>query len=44
MLADAARGETGSKGRGGLVRLSDVDTWELICRFMLAADVVGGGL
>ena len=33
------------------MRLSDVDTWELagfqnplICRFMLAADVVGGGI
>ena len=51
MLAGAARGETGSKGGGGPVRLSDVDTRELvgfqnelICRFMLAADVVGGGL
>ena len=29
MLADAARGETGSEGGGGPVRLSDVDTWEL---------------
>ena len=41
----------GSKSGGGLVRLSDVDTWELagfqnqlICRFMLAADVVGAGI
>ena len=38
----------GSKGGGGLVMLSDVDTWELvgfqnqlICCFMLAADMVG---
>ena len=54
MLAGAARGETRSKGGGGLVRLSDVDTWELsgfqnqlICRFMLAATwsrVVSGSL
>ena len=51
MLAGAARVETGSKGGGGPVRLSDVDTWELagfqnqlICRFMLTADVVGGGI
>ena len=51
MLAGAARGEPGRKGGGGLVRLSDVDTWELagfqnelIRRFMLAADVVGGGI
>ena len=42
-------GRTGSKGGGSLVRLLDVDTWEfvgfqyqLIHRFMLAADVVGG--
>ena len=48
MLAGAARGVTGSKGGGGLVRLSDVDTWELagfqnqlIRCFMFAADVVG---
>ena len=41
----------GSKGGGGLVRLSDVHTCELagfqnqlICHFMLAADVVGGGI
>ena len=51
MLTGAARGETGNKGGGGLVRLSDVDTWELagfknqlICRFMLVVDVVGGGI
>ena len=44
-------GKTGSKGGGGPVRLSDVDTWELAGfqnqltrRFMLAADVVGGGI
>ena len=41
----------GSKGGGGLVRLWDVDTWELagfqnklIRRFMLVADVVGGSI
>ena len=41
-------GGTGSKGGGGPVRLSNVDTWELagfqnelIRHFMLAADVVG---
>ena len=51
MLAGAARQGTGSEGGGGPVRLSDVDTWELagfqnklICRFMLAADMVGGGI
>ena len=40
--------KTGSKGGGGPVRLLDVDTWELagfqnqlICHFMLAADMVG---
>ena len=38
MLAGAARGGTGSKGGGGPVRLSDVNTQEL------AADVVGGGI
>ena len=44
-------GKTGSKGGGGPVRLSDVGTWELagfqnelIRRFMLAANVVGGGI
>ena len=30
MLAGAARGETGSEGGGGPVRISDVDTWELV--------------
>ena len=41
----------GSKGGGGQVWLSDVDTWELagfqyqlICCFMLALDVVMGGI
>ena len=48
MLADAAWGETGSKGGGGRVRLSNVDTKELagftdklICSFILAEDMVG---
>ena len=43
--------KTGSKGGGGRVRLSDVDTRELvgfqnqlICCFMLAVDVAGGGI
>ena len=51
MLAGAARGGTGSKGGGGPVRLSDVDTWELagfqnelIRSFMLSADVVRCGI
>ena len=51
MLAGAARGETGIKGRGGPVRLSDIDTWELvefqnelIGRFVLAADVIGSDI
>ena len=51
MLADATRGETGSKGEGVRVRLSDVDTKELtgfqkelICLFILMADMVGGGI
>jgi hypothetical protein len=51
VLAGAARGETGSKGGGGPVRLLDVDIWELtgfqnklIRRFMLAADMVGDGI
>ena len=51
MLAGAARGETESKDGGGPVRLSGVDTWELagfqnylIRRFMLAADMVRGGV
>ena len=41
----------GSKGGGGPEMLSDVNTWELagfqnklIRRFMLVADVVGGGI
>ena len=45
MLAGAARGETGRKGGGGLVRLSDVLVGfqnQLIRRFMLVADVIGG--
>ena len=29
VLAGAAREEMGSKGGGGRVRLSDVDTWKL---------------
>ena len=29
VLAGAAKGETGNKGAGSRVRLSDVDTWEL---------------
>jgi hypothetical protein len=29
VLAGAARGETGSRGGGGPVMLSDVYTWEL---------------
>ena len=48
MLGGAARGQTGSKGRGGQVRLTDVDTWELvgfqnklICHFILAVNMVG---
>ena len=43
--------ETGCKGGGGPLRLSDVDTWELegfqnelLRCFMLVADVVGGGI
>ena len=47
MLAGAARGGK----RGGQVRLLDVDTWEfagfqnqLISHFILAVDVVGGGI
>jgi hypothetical protein len=48
VLADAARVEKGSKGGGGRVRLSNVDTGELsgfkdelICRFILAVDMDG---
>ena len=51
MLAGAAREEMGSKGGGGRMRLSDVDTRELagfqnelICRFILAANMVGDGI
>ena len=51
VLAGSARGETGSKGGGGRVRLSDVDTRELagfqnkfICHFILFADMVRGGI
>jgi hypothetical protein len=33
VLAVAARGETGSEGGVGRVRLSDVDTWELVGYF-----------
>ena len=51
MLAGATREETGSKSGGGPVMLSDVDTWELvgfqnelICHFILAADLVEGGI
>ena len=47
MLVGAPRGETGSKGGEGPVRLLDVDTWglagfqnEFVRRFMLAADKV----
>ena len=46
--AGTGRRETGSKGGAGRVRLSHVDTGELegfkdelICRFMLAVDMVG---
>ena len=35
MLAGAARGEMGSKGGGGQVRLSNVHTWELVGFFKL---------
>ena len=51
VLAGAARGEKGSKGRGGRVRLSNVDTgrltglkYKLICHFKLAVDMVGDGI
>ena len=50
MLVDVTRGEKGSKGRGGRVRLPDVDTrrlsglkYKLISRFKLAVDTVRGG-
>ena len=48
MLAGAARGRTGSKGGGGPVRSSDVDTgrlsglkYKLICYFKLATVSLG---
>ena len=48
MLPDATKGEQGSKGGGGQMRLSNVDIgrltgfkYKLICRFKLAADMVG---
>ena len=51
LLAGAARGEMGSNGGGGRVRLLDVDTWELagfqnelICHFILAVDMASGSL
>ena len=51
VLAGAARGETGSKGGGGQVRLSDVGTLELagfqnelICRLILVVDMVRGSI
>ena len=51
VLAGAARRGTGSKGGGGRVRISYVDTRELagfqnklICHFILAADMVEGGI
>ena len=51
VLASATRGEMGSKGGGGWVRLSDVDIRELagfqselICRFILAVGMVGGSI
>ena len=47
MLAGAARGEKGSKGRGGRESLPNVATrrlsrlkYKLICCFKLAADMV----
>ena len=51
MLAGATREKKGSKGGGGQVRLSNVDTGELaefknklICHFLLAADRIRGGI
>ena len=51
VLAGAARWEAGSKDVGGLVRLSDFHTRELagfknelICGFILTADMVAGGI
>ena len=49
VLAVATRRQTGSKGWGGWVRLSDVDTRELVgfqnkllCHFILEVDMFGG--
>ena len=51
MLPGAARGTKGSKGGEGRVRLSNVHTAELagfedklICHFILAVDMVRGGI
>ena len=50
VLAGATKGEKGSKGGGGRVRLPDVDTGRLsvlkykLCRFKLAMDMVEGGI
>ena len=48
-MAGASTGKKESKSEGGRVRLSNVDTRdlagfedELICSFILAADMVGG--
>ena len=50
MLTGVTRGKN-RKGGGCRVMLLDVDTWELagflnqlICHFMLVADMVGGGI
>ena len=51
VLAGAARGGKGSKSGGGRVRLSNVHTGELaefndelMCSFILVANIVGGGI
>ena len=51
VLAGVAREEKGSKGGGGRMRLTNFDTRELagfkvklICRFILVADMVRGGV
>ena len=51
VLAGAGRWEKGSKGGGGRMRLSNIDTerlsrlkYKLICHFKLVADMVGGGI
>ena len=51
MLAGAIRGEKGNMGGGERVRLSNVDSRgllgfenKLICHFILAVDMVGGGI